>query len=214
MQMTLELVTDPELRRLVEALPKLSPKDRGFAEQLLGRAMNRSLTPKQAPWIGKLIERATNPNPDRAQQLGPGFAGVVELLDRANAKLKWPRLLFRAGAEDYRLTVAGPMARHPGTINVTDTSKGDDGQRPWYGRITREGRFEPRQSLDDEKVRAITEALAFLSKDPAGAAKVYGLETGVCCFCGIELTDKRSISAGYGPICADKWGLPWGIDAA
>jgi hypothetical protein len=31
-----------------------------------------------------------------------------------------------------------------------------------------------------------------------------------CCFCGLELTDAPSLAAGYGPICADKWGLPWG----
>ncbi len=28
--------------------------------------------------------------------------------------------------------------------------------------------------------------------------------------CGLDLTDERSTSAGYGPICAGKYGLPWG----
>lgn len=39
-----------------------------------------------------------------------------------------------------------------------------------------------------------------------------GRETGVCCFCALLLTDPRSIFAGYGPICAAHYGLPWGED--
>ena len=35
-----------------------------------------------------------------------------------------------------------------------------------------------------------------------------------CAFCGLELTDDgegRSVEVGYGPICAKKYGLPWGV---
>lgn len=31
-----------------------------------------------------------------------------------------------------------------------------------------------------------------------------------CCFCHHPLNDTRSENAGYGPDCADKYGLPWG----
>lgn len=41
-------------------------------------------------------------------------------------------------------------------------------------------------------------------------AKEFGVLTGTCVFCARELTDERSIEAGYGPVCADKNGLPWG----
>lgn len=37
------------------------------------------------------------------------------------------------------------------------------------------------------------------------SAKQYGRETGVCCSCGATLTDKASIEAGIGPICASKF---------
>lgn len=46
--------------------------------------------------------------------------------------------------------------------------------------------------------------------NPAGVAAEYGHETGNCSFCSKELTDNRSLSVGYGPVCADKFGLPWG----
>lgn len=32
--------------------------------------------------------------------------------------------------------------------------------------------------------------------------------TGHCSFCQRELTDAGSLEVGYGPICADRWGLP------
>jgi hypothetical protein len=39
------------------------------------------------------------------------------------------------------------------------------------------------------------------------AAVRYGRQTGRCSCCGRELTNKASIDAGIGPICASKWGL-------
>lgn len=41
-------------------------------------------------------------------------------------------------------------------------------------------------------------------------AKEWGDLYGCCIFCSRDLTDERSINAGYGPTCADKRGLPWG----
>lgn len=37
-------------------------------------------------------------------------------------------------------------------------------------------------------------------------AKAFGKLYGVCCRCGITLTDEESIDAGMGPICAGKEG--------
>lgn len=36
-------------------------------------------------------------------------------------------------------------------------------------------------------------------------AKEYGALYGVCCVCGRTLTDEQSISAGIGPICAERF---------
>lgn len=41
-------------------------------------------------------------------------------------------------------------------------------------------------------------------------AKQFGELYHHCVFCGLKLTDRRSEDAGYGPICAEKYGLPWG----
>lgn len=49
-----------------------------------------------------------------------------------------------------------------------------------------------------------------LEADPSGAAAEYGRTSGVCCYCGKELTDGRSKSVGYGATCAKSYRLPWG----
>lgn len=38
-------------------------------------------------------------------------------------------------------------------------------------------------------------------------AKLWGLETGLCCVCGLFLTDEKSVANGIGPVCEKKVGL-------
>jgi len=52
-----------------------------------------------------------------------------------------------------------------------------------------------------------------LASNPAKTAAEYGKLTGHCCFCEAPLKDARSTAVGYGPICADHFGLPWGVDS-
>ena len=44
----------------------------------------------------------------------------------------------------------------------------------------------------------------------AEQAAEFGHLYGMCVYCGRGLTDERSIAVGYGPICAENHGLPWG----
>lgn len=44
-------------------------------------------------------------------------------------------------------------------------------------------------------------------------AAAYGKLTGTCIACGLTLTDdgkNKSLEVGYGPICAKRYGWPWG----
>lgn len=47
----------------------------------------------------------------------------------------------------------------------------------------------------------------------AEEAAAFGHSTGKCVFCSQKLTDGRSTEVGYGPICAENNGLPWGAMA-
>lgn len=44
----------------------------------------------------------------------------------------------------------------------------------------------------------------------AEEAKAFGDSTHHCVFCHKGLTTKESKAVGYGPVCADNYGLPWG----
>lgn len=47
-------------------------------------------------------------------------------------------------------------------------------------------------------------------KVTAEEAARFGHAHGCCLFCLRNLTDERSTEVGYGPVCAEKNGLPWG----
>jgi hypothetical protein len=55
-------------------------------------------------------------------------------------------------------------------------------------------------------VRKIAPEMALTAEQ----AKAWGKLYGNCIYCSLDLTDERSIDAGYGPKCAAKRGLPWG----
>lgn len=54
----------------------------------------------------------------------------------------------------------------------------------------------------------MSELEAFMEQ-PITESALHGKEYGRCCFCNRELDNEGSIFHGYGPICAEKWGLPW-----
>ena len=57
---------------------------------------------------------------------------------------------------------------------------------------------------------SVFEFLQDFEKDPISGAKLQARKTSNCCFCCNRLTDPRSVLMGYGPTCADNFGLPWG----
>ena len=79
------------------------------------------------------------------------------------------------------------------------------GDNEFYGYI-KNGEWRPTGRASAEVVSAVR----VFDEDPAKAAKLSGQATGECCFCGRFLETNESVNAGYGPICADRYGLPWG----
>lgn len=70
------------------------------------------------------------------------------------------------------------------------------------GQIVSKGRWE--------MARGVVYRLRKTDLLAAEEAAKFGQLYGICMFCWSELTDERSIGVGYGPICADNRGLPWG----
>jgi hypothetical protein len=190
---------------LRRALPALNDNSREFAEDLIAKSgVRHGLSPKQWHWVDILTQRATETPPEPAEV---GIAGVVDLLDRAAKRLKHPSINVRVENRDLRLSVAGPSAQVPGSINVCSVGSFED--RQWFGRVTRDGKFEPSRRHGGDTASAIVAALKALAADPAGTAAEYGRLYGICCMCGLPLVAERSTSVGYGPVCAKNWGLPY-----
>ena len=91
-----------------------------------------------------------------------------------------------------------------GKVYVSDA--GEFGSRTDYGYIPVGG---SEIVLRDEVAPEIALAVAAIAADPVTAIVRYGHLTGKCSFCSRPLTDGGSIEHGYGPICAEKYGLPW-----
>lgn len=134
-----------------------------------------------------------------------GFAAILSLFANAAAKLKYPKINFFSlpGIGDLRIQRAA-SGRNAGGLNLTDGRP--FGANRFYGAITPTGEFRPGRDVP----AALRDFLTRLANDPATVAGEYGRGSGNCCFCSKDLTDPRSVGVGYGPICADHYGLPWG----
>jgi hypothetical protein len=121
--------------------------------------------------------------------------------------LKFPKIrLQAANGGVVVLKLNGPKSKYQGSIAVTDDRP--FGENSYYGRIERNGAWIPGRD-SSSAIMALLDALA---ANPAEVAAKYGKLTGNCCFCSTPLKDARSTAVGYGPICADHFGLPWGSD--
>lgn len=61
-------------------------------------------------------------------------------------------------------------------------------------------------SYDRGAIHRLNASMRVTAEDAAR----FGQLTGQCVFCSRRLTDERSITVGYGPVCAEHNGLPWG----
>jgi hypothetical protein len=182
---------------LIDALPLLPASDRDFAQSLLtAQTKYGSLTPKQAYWADKLIARATRP---AAQQVGD-LSKVVGMFNTAATNLKRPNVRFANGGSEFIVSRAADTSANPGCLYVKREGE-------YLGKVTPSGEF---RSSRDADTAGVLEALQAFAAAPEAVAKAYGQKFGCCCFCSRELTDDRSIHAGYGPVCAENYGLAWG----
>lgn len=206
--------TDPRqtrVEKLRAVLPHLGERDRRFGGDLLAQWDEKHrLSDKQWPWIDTLAERGTAaaqaPAATPAIAQG-GLEPIVAMFDKAAREIQFPTVQLLAGELELKLTRAGPQSRNPGTVSVV-SRRGSYYDRTYYGRVNRDGTWAP--SKDGTTHPEIYAALAELAANPAEVAVEYARRIGACCFCGTEIKTKASLRAGYGPICASNYGLPWG----
>lgn len=122
-------------------------------------------------------------------------------------RLKYPKIrLQTTDGQTVVLKLAGSRSKYQGQVQLTDDRPFD--VNTYFGRIDTNGTFHETSAVTP----AVRSLLVRLASNPAETAAEYGKLTGNCCFCDLRLTDARSTAVGYGPICADHFGLPWGND--
>ena len=163
---------------------------------------------------------------EQMPQIPNNYDNLIRMFDHASRTLKYPKVLLHipstnvtAQGEEItyplRIQRAGSGSRQPGTLNLTDN--GPYGANVWYGRIHRDGQLEISRNIPahyateywQAMIRYITNTLDQFNLDPGSFAGLQGKKFSNCCFCQKELTNPGSIYWGYGPICADNYGLPW-----
>ena len=207
------------LHALALAMPSLSERDAAFAQSLLNQARSPykdavPLSQKQWEWVRKLADKAAQaPAAPAAPVAKIDFAAVTAMFAAAAARSKrLPKIELQLDdGSPVLLKLAGPGAAKPGTVNVSNGAPFGSPQNVWFGRIDPvAGAWEPSGKVDLNTTASVTALLTAFAANPLAVAKAYGAATKHCCFCGIELTDPRSVKMGWGPICAAKFGLAWG----
>lgn len=118
---------------------------------------------------------------------------LLEAFQKASdAGLKRPTLRV----EGYVFSKAPATGQNAGHLYVKN-----EGQ--YLGKISPDAVFMYTRDVDSETVAAVVEIASNLLE----ATTAHGKRTGQCSCCGRELTNKDSIEAGIGPVCAEKWGL-------
>jgi hypothetical protein len=193
------------IRIMVAAVGRMIDRDQRFALSMADQFKRRGyLSEKQWVWVDRLTERATRTRTNIGLK---SLKAIADIFATARGTLQFPKIVFDDTplGHSIKLEVCGPKARVPGAINVTGIF-GRWKTGVWFGRILTDGTFE--QSRDCTK--AVADFLTLFAQDPAKFAAEYGIKSGKCCFCRLPLTDPRSTSTGYGPVCAKNYGLPWG----
>jgi hypothetical protein len=198
---------------LRDVVDRLNERDQKFANQLISQWDQKGwLSKNQIPWVTTLTERAHESTtgsmvPKKAEhtviQLGD-VTKLFALFERAESKhVQWPVIKFTCDKTPIRLTHGKDDKLH---LNVD--VKDDYGKRPWIGGVDRGGAYS--MSRKNKPPQGLGKVLEDFATNPSDAGRVYGKAERSCCFCGITLRSKDSLYYGYGPICADNFGLEWG----
>lgn len=150
------------------------------------------LSDKQMYWAMRLT--APKPSVDSID-----FAKVVALVDRARAKGA-KRIALTFGDIEVKFAAGG---RNAGGLWVTDGKP--FGSNRLYGSVA----AGSTALVLRREAGEVVDALRTIAADPTAAAVKHGKVSGCCCFCARPLTDAGSVEHGYGPTCAEKYGLPW-----
>lgn len=172
-----------------------------FAQDLAaGFRRYGSWSAKQRPWAHKLANEAAASRQAPQSEREPLYVlrRIATMLGSAAEHRTYPTIRVA----DWLHVTYMTGGKNEGTISITDGGKYPD--NTFYGRMSADGGWTPTRSTPEH----VIDALRAFEADPEANVLAYGQETGNCCFCSRQLTNQGSVQVGYGPICADHYGLP------
>jgi hypothetical protein len=181
------------------------------------------------------VDRAVNPPSDRQVAYVHDLLSQHEWPDqiteqdlRAMERRQVSRLIERIKGSPKKATQADTLpdvpagryailSTHPNPDDNSESAAYDFYQvdKPtegrWAGRVFVSQLFGAPGTYHKERITSARakKVLAKIGSNPEKASLAYGRESGVCGICSSPLTNKASLDAGIGPICASKTG--WGL---
>lgn len=203
-------------------------RDRGFAESLCEWYTKKGwLSDKQAWHALRFWQETGNGNPKGIEKLKtfrcpadkilPPRISVdgrtlIRYFDAAAKKLQRPRIKYKIlpkpihGCEQLIFYRTGEQSASPMSVGVTNGL--DYPNNRVLALMYRDGRtIFYAWTFDKPELQLLIKRVA---EDPLAAFSENGRLTKYCCYCGRALTHPSSTHYGYGPICAENFGLPWG----
>lgn len=188
---------------LKKHLDEMSEGDFNLADSLITQfTQELTLSKKQWFWVQKLSQRYSNVEP-----LYGNYNAILVMfrLAASNGGLKRPKIRLVSDRDRFIQLNFDP--EETSRIKVYVDGWQGHGKRKYAGEI-REGQLFPYDlECMTEDVRLKLQEFAL---DPAKVAKACAAKLGICSFCGSRLSDPESKSRGYGPVCAEHYGLIWG----
>lgn len=168
---------------------------------------SRRLSERQWPWVHRLVWEHENPPVVEPPTEAVSLVELVNMLvAAAGSGLSRPEIAVTVGGVEVRFKYRTGTGR----TSIVETPAGSSFER-FIGYIERDGTLAP---FRHSPLSATAAALALISEMPRGDLIEYiaenGRRGGRCQFCRRPLSTAESLTAGYGPVCADRFGLPWG----
>lgn len=201
--------------RVVQRVVKAIYEGRGSAVEAAGWNVREGHTPAPQGEVA-------TPAVETPKLAGPlrFLADIFTVAIGYGLKKPMLRVHFKDRRFKFYLSRRGTICLKTGALvdNAETGSRDPIGDEEYAGCLVR-GEFRPAKRFDYQYGRTETtrellpveaEFLERLAKDAVGFIAACGKDMCRCCYCNQPLEDAKSKKVGYGPVCAKRWGLPWG----
>jgi hypothetical protein len=191
---------------LASVFDQLQEGSKRFAFDLIDKAIKKNyVSEKQEYWMVKLYEDIVNPKEEIKETASAGTLELFQFFHNALEHVKYPKVKFElSGGYTIQIHLAGKNSKYNGQLLVTDGKFYPNNE--YYGRINTAGKWLKSNICYD----TVHEFVLRLLENPKETMADYGIKSGNCCFCNKPLINEDSLHVGYGPVCAKKFGLPYG----